>query len=241
MSFSLNEIHSFDTDINPLLTSLDHINYNLPMQRDNHSWLADLRAEGNRREDAINDLRVIIMRVLPGPLSRYLSPESGHFDAFLEDVAQETLLRVLDRLETFQGRSNFTTWVYKIAINIALGELRLRKWKEFSLDKLEEGQDPDQMPSEIFAADDPNPEMTLEQKEAMSLVQKILREELTPRQRSVMMAVNIQGVPMDVVADRVGSNRNALYKMMHDARLKLKRRLEREGFSPEEILNLFGK
>ena len=210
------------------------------MQRDNQTWLKDLRAEGNQRNIALRDLRNKMAQVLPRLISRYLSPNSEHFDAFVEDVIQDTLLRVLDRLETFEGRSQFTTWVYKIAIHIALGELRLKKWKEFSLDKMEEGPDPDQMPSEIFASEDPNPEEQLDRKNAMLLVQKIIQEELTPRQRSIMVAVNVHGVPMDVVAERTGSNRNALYKMMHDARLKLKRRLEREGLPPEEILALFG-
>lgn len=209
------------------------------MQRDNQSWLADLRSEGLQRNNALNDLRDILLRVLPNALSRWLSPDSGHFEAFLDDVAQETLLRVLDRIDTFEGRSQFTTWVYKIAIRIALSELRLRKWKEISLDGLEEGNDPDRMPSEKFASSDSGPEAVLEQKDAMKMVIRIIDEELTSRQRAVIMAVNVRGVPLDVLAQRIGTNRNALYKMMHDARLKLKHRLEREGLSPEELLNIF--
>jgi RNA polymerase sigma-70 factor (ECF subfamily) len=210
------------------------------MQRDNQSWLTDLRSEGEQRDAALSDLREVLLRVLPNALSRWLSPESGHFDAFLDDVAQETLLRVLDRLDTFEGRSQFTTWVYKIAIRIALSELRLKKWKEVSLDGLEEGNEPDEMPSEKFASPDPNPEAALEQKDALAMIKRIINEELTPRQRAVMMAVNVQGVPLDVVAQRTGSNRNAIYKMMHDARLRLKHRLEREGLPPEELLDMFG-
>ncbi|HRQ22336.1 MAG TPA: sigma factor-like helix-turn-helix DNA-binding protein, partial [Anaerolineales bacterium] len=89
--------------------------------------------------------------------------------------------------------------------------------------------------------DDPHPESALERKDAVALVETILAEELTPRQRAVMTAIGIKGVPMDEVAHRMGTNRNAIYKMMHDARLRLKRRLKREGFDPEELLNLFGK
>lgn len=209
------------------------------MQRDNNTWLVDLRAGGDQRDITLLDLRQQMTKVLPTLISRYLSPNSAHFDAFVEDVIQDTLLRVLDKFDTFEGRSKFTTWVYKIAIHTALGELRLKKWKEFSLDKLEEGQSEDQMPSEIFASEDLSPEDMIDRKNALMLVQKIIHEELTPRQRSIMMAVNVDGVPLEVVAKRVGSNRNALYKMMHDARLKLKRRLEREGFPPEDILSMF--
>jgi RNA polymerase sigma-70 factor (ECF subfamily) len=212
----------------------------MPTTRDNETWLADLQASGMQRDSALADLRATLVRVLPGALARWLSPETGHFDAFLEDVIQETLMRVIDRLATFEGRSQFTTWVYKIAIRIALNELRHRKWKEVSLDGLEEGNEPDEMPSERFASSDAHPESALERKDAMELVKQIFEEELTPRQRAAMMAINVRGVPMEEVARRMGTNRNALYKMMHDARLRLKGRLEREGFRPEELLNMFG-
>ncbi|HEU0296584.1 MAG TPA: RNA polymerase sigma factor [Anaerolineales bacterium] len=212
----------------------------MPTSRDNQNWLADLRSSDERRDSAINELRAILSRVLPGALARWLSPETGHFDAFLEDVIQETLMRVIDRLDTFEGRSQFTTWVYKIAIRIALNELRHRKWKEVSLEGLEESSEPDEMPSERFASSAPQPELALERKDAMSLVKRIVEEELTPRQRAAMTAIGVKGVPMEEVARRMGTNRNALYKMMHDARLRLKGRLEREGLRLEELLNMFG-
>ena len=79
----------------------------------------------------------------------------------------------------------------------------------------------------------------LERKNVMEMVQKMMEEELTPRQREVMMAVAVQGKPLSVVAEEVGSNRNALYKLMHDARLRLKQRLEREGASPTDLLAVF--
>lgn len=210
------------------------------MTRDNQTWITDLRSEGNRREIAIDDLRTIILRMLPSALSRWLSPNNEHFEPLIQDVAQETLLRVLDRMDTFEGRSKFTTWVYTIAIRIALSELRLRKWKEVSLDQLEENQEPDQAPFEKFSNHDPDPETVVEQKQAMMKIKSIIDHELTPRQRTVMMAVNVQDVPLDVVAQRLGSNRNAVYKMMHDARVKLKRRLELEGYPPDELLKMFG-
>ena len=212
----------------------------MPTSRDNQTWLAELRSSDERRDSALDELRATLSRVLPGALARWLSPETGHFDAFLEDVIQETLMRVIDRLDTFEGRSQFTTWVYKIAIRIALNELRHRRWKEVSLEGLEEGNEPDEMPSERFASSDPQPELALERKDAMSLVKRIVEEELTPRQRAAMTAIGVKGVPMEEVARRMGTNRNALYKMMHDARLRLKGRLEREGLRPEELLNMFG-
>jgi RNA polymerase sigma-70 factor (ECF subfamily) len=212
----------------------------MPTSRDNQTWLADLHSAGERRDSALEDLKNTLLRVLPPTLTRYLSPQTGHFDAFLEDVIQETLMRVMDRLDTFEGRSQFTTWVYKIAIRIALNELRHRKWREVSLDGLEEGDEPGQMPAERFASSDPHPESVLERKDMMELVRRIIQEELTPRQRAALTAISVKGVPMEEVARRMGTNRNALYKMLHDARLRLKGRLQREGLRPEELLDMFG-
>lgn len=109
--------------------------------RDNDTWLNDLRAEGPVKEAALQDLHKILLRVLPAALSRWLPKSSSHFETFIEDTAQETILRVMDKLDSFEGRSKFTTWVYKIGVNIGLGQLRLRKWKEVSLDGLEEGSE----------------------------------------------------------------------------------------------------
>ena len=215
--------------------------YNGAMQktRDNNAWIRDLNAEDEQREAALADLHVILLRILPAALSRWLPPTSSHFETFIEDTAQETMLRVMDKLDSFEGRSKFTTWVYKIGLHIGLGELRLKRWKETSLDKLEEGNEPDEMPSERFASPAPAPEVMLERKNIMEMVQRIMKEELTPRQHEVMVAVAIQGTPLDIVAEEVGSNRNALYKLMHDARLRLKQRLEREGASPTDLLAVF--
>lgn len=212
----------------------------MPIARDNQNWLADLKASADQRDSALADLRNTLHRVLPGTLARWLPPDTGHFDTFLEDTIQETLMRVIDRLDTFEGRSQFTTWVYKIAIRIALNELRHRKWKEVSLDGLEEGDEPDQMPSERFASSDPRPESFVEQKDAIALVKRIFNEELTPRQRAALTAISVKGVPMEEVARRMGTNRNALYKMLHDARLRLKGRLQREGLRTDELLSMFG-
>ena len=87
--------------------------------RTNEAWLADLGATGPAREAALEDLRVIIQKGLPYALSRWLSPDQPQFSSLVDEVTQETLLRVLDQLNTFEGRSQFTTWVHKIAVRIA--------------------------------------------------------------------------------------------------------------------------
>lgn len=211
------------------------------MQRETALWLEDLHAEGEQQAKALDDLHEILMRILPKALSRWLEPGDPHFDPLIEDIAQETLLRVLQHLDTFKGKSKFTTWVYTIAVRIGLSKLRLKKWQEASLESLEVGADPDDSPFMQFAAPTSNPEVSMEQANALSLVMTAIKEELTPYQRAVMSAVVLEGIPMDIVAQRLGKDRNTLYKVMHDARLKIKQSLERSGHPPQELLALFNQ
>src|SRR5713101_7450912 len=97
--------------------------------RTNKSWLSDLRSNGTSRETALTELREIVQHGLPYALSRWLSPDDPLFMPLVEEVTQETLLRVLDQLDSFEGRSLFTTWVHKIAVRIALTELRRKRWQ----------------------------------------------------------------------------------------------------------------
>lgn len=208
-------------------------------KRTNDQWLNDLQAEGAQRESALADLRQIILTGLPYALNKWLPSNDPRFAPLAEEVAQDTLLRVLDRLDTFEGRSQFTTWVHKIAVRIALTELRRKRWENFSLDDLLGRED---SPPFIQLMVDPNastPEETVEGTDLMQSIQRIIMEELTDKQRQAMMAVAIQGMPLEEVARRMGTNRNALYKLMHDTRLRLKRRLAQEGLTPEDVLAVF--
>jgi RNA polymerase sigma-70 factor (ECF subfamily) len=208
--------------------------------RDNDTWLRDLRASGEQRDAALADLHALLLRALPQGVSKWLSPENPQFESFIEDTAQETLLRVLDGLDSFEGRSQFTTWAYKISVRVALNELRRRRWRDVSLDRLEEEEANDSAPRQ-FASSDPSPESVIERGDIFQRVQQILAEELTERQRAAMHAIHMQDVPMEEVARRMGTNRNALYKLLHDARLRLKHRLAREGLSPKELLEMFAQ
>jgi RNA polymerase sigma-70 factor (ECF subfamily) len=175
---------------------------------------------------------------LPYSLSKWLTPADPHFDALAEEVAQETLLRVLDSLHTFEGRSKFTTWVHKIAVRMALTELRRKRWKDVSLDKLTESAVSEGSLA-ILADDEPSPDQTTEQSDMIARLRRVIDEELTEKQRTALVAARIHGMPMEEVARRMDMNRNALYKLLHDARRRLKRRLEEEGLTPEEVLAAF--
>ena len=210
----------------------------LMTSRTNEQWVSDLRTDGSRRETALVDLRAEILYGLPYALRDWLSPDDPHFTALTEEVAQETLLRVLAHLDSFEGRSQFTTWVHKIAVRVALTELRRRRWKDVSLESLTKDAEGEGT-SRPIADTAPGPETMIEQADLLARVQKMMREELTDKQLRAMMAVAIRGMPLEEAARRLGTERNALYKLLHDARLRLKRRLAREGLTPGELLAVF--
>lgn len=208
--------------------------------RTNEQWLSDLRSPGPAQETALVDLRVIIQAGLPYALSNYLSPGDPRHAPLVEEVAQDTLLRVLDHLDTFEGRSQFTTWVHKIAVRVALTELRRKRWENVSLDELVDNEEAPP-PARLMADSAPGPESMVEGEDMLERLRRVIAEELTEKQRQAMIAVAIKGMPLEEVARRMGTNRNALYKLMHDTRLRLKSRLAQEGLTPGDVLAIFEK
>jgi RNA polymerase sigma-70 factor, ECF subfamily len=159
------------------------------------------------------------------------------FESLAEDVAQETLLKVLAHLDTFEGRSLFTTWVQKIAVREALGELKRRRWRDVPLP--ETTTDDDNAPMREIAADQPTPESQAERKDLLQRVNRIVAEELTDKQRKAVELLALRGLPIETVASQMEVKPNALYKLMFDARARIKNRLEREGLTPTQILSVF--
>jgi len=141
----------------------------------------------------------------------------------------------MDKLDTLRGQSKFTTWAYRIVINLAADELRHRRWGALSLETLseEEGIIPLSMIADTRAED---PERAAEQGEIWITLQRIIDEELTDRQRTALTSLLFRGMPMEEVAERLGTNKNNVYKIMHNARKKLKKRLTEYGLSEEYIL-----
>ena len=207
-------------------------------KRTNAQWISDLGKPGLEQETALADLRSIIRAGLPYALSKWISPSDPKLDALVDEATQDTLLRVLESLETFEGRSKFTTWVQKIAVRVALTELRRKRWREYSLDDLLE-EERGGVNLEFMADRSHGPERAAEQSDLISRVQHVILEELTEKQRAALVAGQVHGMPLEEVARRMGVKRNALYKLMHDARLRLKQRLAEEGLTPEEILRAF--
>jgi RNA polymerase sigma-70 factor (ECF subfamily) len=204
--------------------------------RTNDEWLAALRDTGASRNDALADLRVILLNGLRHGLTNWVKTSGPEFSTLSEDFVQDALLKIMDNLDTFQGKSKFTTWAHKITVRVALTELRRKRWKNRSLDEMLSAES-----AFTFApaSTSPTPERATIQTDLMARVQHIIQEELTDKQRTAMLAGPIGGMPIDVLADEMGMNRNALYKLLHDARKRLKQRLAEEGLTPQEIMRAF--
>lgn len=204
-------------------------------QRSNEEWIAALDEPGAARQAALDDLRRILVRGL-----RYALASRGSVtDADLEDFAQDALLKILDALDSFRGESRFTTWAQKIAVRVAFSALRHRHWRDVPFPgTMDDDQHSDFVPDSLI---DPlaSPETQALQGSALDLLRRVLAEELTDRQRQALVAVVLQGMPLAEVALRMGTNRNALYKLVHDARQRLKRRMAAAGMPAEEMLAAF--
>jgi len=210
-------------------------------QRTNEEWLEQLRATGEIQAKTIQDLGEIIRRGLMSGLSSYLANDPVRIENLIEEITQETIIRVLQYLNTFEGRSQFTTWVYKIAIRLAFSELRKNKWKDVSIEATLEAEDEEPPAFSASELSEPSfqPEEVTEQREFIRLLWRIIQKDLTNHQRQALIVVVMKGIPMEVAAGKMGMQRNALYKLLHDARKHLKRELISAGYSIEEIFAIF--
>jgi len=193
-----------------------------PLDTESREWLASLRSRGAEQAAAIERLHDLLLRAARFEVARR-RPGLPHLRGNeLDDIAQEAaddaLMSVLGRLDDFRGASRFTTWVYKFALYEAAVKLRRRAWqgREVPLEPESWG---------IFASSSATPEAEAQQGELLRAVKEAIAEALTPRQREVLVALALNGVPIDVLAERMGSTRGALYKTLHDARAKLRARL----------------
>jgi len=211
--------------------------------RTNEQWLDDLRAEGQQQQAALEDLRKRIHRSIYYYLSQDRSDlrdlAAKELQAMAGDMAQDAVLRVMDNLDSFRGESRFTTWTNKIAIRLAISTLRRARYKNFSLDDLTKDGDFLSADANMITDAPPNPERAAERDDVMDKIMLGFKDSLTERQYQALVAVALEGVPMDVVAERMDTNRNALYKLIHDARKKLKAHLETQGLSTDYMMKLF--
>jgi RNA polymerase sigma-70 factor (ECF subfamily) len=197
------------------------------------AWLRDLRDGGEARRNAIERLHAVLLRAARFEVARRRSTLPHLRGDELEDIALEAaddaLMSVLARLDDFRGASRFTTWAYKFALLEAAVKLRKRAWQAREVPLEPESWS-------VLASARLRPEDELEQGELLAAVQRAIAEVLTPHQRRVLVALALNGVPIDVLADRLGTTRGALYKTLHDARRKLRQHLAETGVPLESWL-----
>jgi RNA polymerase sigma-70 factor (ECF subfamily) len=196
-----------------------------PIDDASHEWLLALRADGATRDEAVARLHALLLRAARFEAARR-SGRLPHLRDELEEIAHEAagdaLISVLARLDDFRGESRFTTWVYKFALLETAAKLRKRSWQGRELPLEPEAWN-------LFASVGLAPDEHVEQSELVSTLQTAIAEVLTPHQRRVLVALTLNGVPIDVLAERLDTTRGALYKTLHDARQKLRAHLaERE-------------
>jgi RNA polymerase sigma factor (sigma-70 family) len=207
-------------------------------ERTNEDWL---RALGGVPDSAVlADLRETLLRGL-----RYALKQRYHVtESDLEDFVQDAMVRILDNLSTFRGESKFTTWAQKIAVRVAFSELRRKRWENISLqDLVQEGTSgadtSGDSPLSWMPSSELTPERQITQQSLGVLLKLMIQEELTDLQRRAMTAIALKGMPLEEVARRMGTNRNALYKLLYDARRRLKQRLEAQGVTVDDVMAAF--
>jgi len=208
--------------------------------RTNAEWLHDLKSSGPEQARAIEDLRAYLLHAAQYSLSRQRGELGGlpptELEQLAEDCAQDALVAILKHLDEFRLESKFTTWAYKFAVNIGLNAGRREIWKHVSLDQLLDQPVPALVQEDSASAD---PHLAALKGEVWDAVREIIAHEITERQRQVLTAVALDDVPLDEIARLLGSNRNATYKLLHDARRQLKAKLQERGFAFDEIIESF--
>ena len=201
------------------------------MDSESRTWLQRLRAEGRDRDAAIAELRVLLLRAASFEVRRRCATMSQIRGGDQEDLAQQSagdaMVAILSKLDDFRGESQFTTWAYKFALYEAAAKMRKLAWQGREL-PLEAGDWP-QVPDP-----GPAPQAEVEMNDLLAAIRQEIESSLTPRQREVLVALTLNEVPIDVLADRLGSTRGALYKTLHDARQKLRAALADRGLIIDE-------
>jgi RNA polymerase sigma-70 factor (ECF subfamily) len=219
----------FGTSVPPV----DPVEQPPALDAESREWLRTLRAEGAVREEAAARLHSLLLRGARFEVARrrHTLPHlrGNELDDIATQAADDALMSILGRLDTFRGASRFTTWAYKFALLEAAVKLRKRAWqgREIPLEPETWG---------LLASATPRPAAEAEQRELLETLRLAIDEVLTPHQRRVLVALALNGVPIDVLADRLGTTRGALYKTLHDARRRLRTHLSESGTTLDDWL-----
>ena len=193
--------------------------------RTNDEWVASLRGSPTDSDVAYSELA----QLLRGALRRALAGRPSAHDALIDDCVQEALIKIRGHLHTFRGDSRFTTWACAVAVRVALTTLRRAHWRDIPLEEAEQ---------RLFQGHGDSPEQAAHRAHIVAALRRAIHRDLTPRQRQALVA-ELTGTPQVVLCEQLGTNRNALYKLVHDARRRLRAGLEADGISIDDVRTLF--
>jgi RNA polymerase sigma-70 factor, ECF subfamily len=234
---------SSDREVAPVLASVDRALTSAPdtsaapasRDRESRIWLERLRGTGRERDGALADLHALLLRAARFEVGRRHASSAhlrgGDRDDLAHQSADDALVAILGKLDEFRGESRFTTWAYKFALYEAAAKVRKRAWQGREI--------PLKAETWPLIADDhqSTPEQGAETAELLAAVQDGIEHALSPHQREVLVAITLNDVPIDVLAERLNTTRGSLYKTIHDARQKLRGALAARGLSIDEQRN----
>jgi RNA polymerase sigma-70 factor (ECF subfamily) len=194
-------------------------------------WLDRLRCAGAQRQAAIGELHELLLRAATFEVrrrqARYAQLAGGDLDDLARQSADDALVALLGKLDEFRGESRFTTWAYKFALYEAAAKVRKRSWRGREVPLSTEAWP-------ALADGRPQPHRRAETAEMLRALREEVEQHLSPHQREVLVALALNDVPIDVLAERLSTTRGALYKTLHDARRKLRAGLAARGLSVSE-------
>jgi RNA polymerase sigma-70 factor (ECF subfamily) len=206
-------------------TSLSHIDRR--PDAESQQWLDALSSTGPKQRDALDRLHALLVRAAQFEIKRRRRDLANSHPSELDDVAtqaaSDALMAIMRKLHTYRGDSRFTTWAYKFALLEAGVKIRRRTWQECEVPLEDDGW------AEL-ADRRAAPDTDAETAELIDAVRDAIVDTLTPHQRAVLIAIALNDVPIDVLAERLSTTRGALYKTLHDARKKLRARLAVRGY-----------
>jgi RNA polymerase sigma-70 factor, ECF subfamily len=200
--------------------------------RESELWLRRLRAAGPERDAALTELHALLLRAARFEVARRHAASAhlrgGDQEDLAEQSANDAIVALLGKLDSFRGESRFTTWAYKFALYEAATKVRRQAWQGREIPLSAEAWP-------LFVDDrGRTPEQGVETAELFAVLRAAIEHELTPHQREVLIAVALNDVPIDVLAERLNTTRGALYKTIHDSRQKLRSVLAANGLSIDE-------
>jgi len=191
-------------------------------------WTTRLHTSHPEFDAAIAELSLFLTK----SLHKGLSKKPGVNEAFIEDIVQISLLKILDKLDSFQRKSKFTTWALTITMRTAYADLRKKHWDNVSLD-----DDQSTVDYSSYGDNSLSPSEKSAESDLHSHLHSLIKTSLTDRQRDILLA-ELSGMPQDEIAAKFNTNRNAIYKVFHDARKTLHHELTKTGYTKDVVIEI---